>query len=117
MTDQTIVDVEAAKINEAYQAFLKVKYPTEEPREGQFKFFDPTDNIPDKGLAFLYPPTEYMTTPRNKMGIGLMLKIMRTAHRQPQRAGWYLGVAQGWAFIAPTVPEAIDLFAELSQEV
>jgi len=117
VTDQTTVDVDAAKINDAYQGFLRTKYPAEEPRTGEFKFFDPTDAIPDTGLAFLYPPTEYMTTPRNKMGINLMLKVLRTTHRQPQRAGWYLGVAQGWAFIAPTVQEAVELFAELSQEV
>jgi hypothetical protein len=104
-------------IRTAYRAFMQAKHPGEKPPEGMFKYFDPNDDIPDKGMGFVNTPRELLVAPRNKIGPIMLVRIALATRRKPQQAGWYLGLMKSWCYIAPTAAACVKLFDELKAEV
>jgi hypothetical protein len=105
---------ENEKMNAAYSALMRAKYPTKPAPTVLFKFFDPHDAEPDwnKGIAFLDLPDEMFAKRENERGL-TAFTIFMYAKKTPKQAGWYLSTGKSWLYIAPTVNEVISRFQRL----
>lgn len=112
MKDQNDKD----RIEECYRRYMTQKYG-ERPETIEFKWFDPADDIPDKGVMFVTPSRQFLEKKRDEFGLGMMLGLFRTARRKPPQAGWYVRLGSSWGFIAPTTEAALTLFAELEADL
>lgn len=104
-------------VRAAYQDFMRAKYPDQEPPHGEFKFFDPHDAVPDKGLGFLPLNRKIMVQKDKDFGLLTGLKFAATAKRKPPQRGVYMAIGPAWMYLAPTLGEAVALFRELQDEI
>lgn len=106
-----------AAIRAAYNDFLAAKYPGEAPRDTVFRWFDPDDDIPDRGLVFLPPDRSLMLKHRDKVTFITTARIALTARRKPTMIGWHIAIGPGWMWLGETVRDVLELFDEMRQEM
>lgn len=102
----------------AYKDFMAAKYPDDPPPDQPIvKFFDPGDDVPDHGLAFLMLPREQWLKDRDQKGLKDSLMTAKRMRHKPPEVGYYLNTGSSWLFIAPTPPDAVLWFDTLKSEI